>query len=423
MITNFKKLKEFCLIGDGIHTSIKRQSSGVQYFTSKNFKPDGLDLSKVDYISESDYEKNFVGKSSLLKPISQDIVFGIIGSIGTPYLVRTKDRFGISSSVAILRSKENILPKYLYLYMNSNIFQSAVDVMKSGSAQGFLSLQMIGNLPITVPSLDRQKKIAGILATYDDLIDINKERINILERMATEIYTEWFVRFRFPNWQQSNFKKGMPTDWSEVSLNGLGKITTGKTPSLKVSAYHDGEYPFYKTPDMHDKVFVFDTEDSLTEYGLSSQKSQIIEENSIMVTCIGTGGVIAISTKKGCTNQQINSISLYDEDLLYWALFTIKRLKPQIELFGATGTTMTNLSKGKFSQLLVLKPTLRLIREYQNTVKPMFDQIKVLSLYNSNLIKQKKNLLPRLMSGKMSVDDLNVHYPPSMQTSSETEEK
>lgn len=311
--------------------------------------------------------------------------------------------------------------RYVYYYLKGSY--NNLTNLKLGGSQQNLNSKTIKNFPINLPSLYIQRRIAAILSTYDDLIEINKKRIQVLEDMAVELYKEWFVRFRFPNWENTEFKKGVPADWNEVNLNDLGKIITGKTPSLTVSEYHDGEYPFYKTPDMHNKIFVFDTEDSLTEYGLSSQKSQIIEENSIMVTCIGTGGITAISTKKGCTNQQINSISLYDKDLLYWAFLTIRSLKPQIELFGATGTTMTNLSKGKLSRLLVFKPDLRLIKEYQNIVKPMFDKIKNLGLSNANLIKQKDVLLPRLISGKLLVDHLDIQYPPSMQTSDEAEEK
>lgn len=311
--------------------------------------------------------------------------------------------------------------RYVYYYLKGSY--NNLTNLKLGGSQQNLNSKTIKNFPINLPSLYIQRRIAAILSTYDDLIEINKKRIQVLEDMAVELYKEWFVRFRFPNWENTEFKKGVPADWNEVNLNDLGKIITGKTPSLTVSEYHDGEYPFYKTPDMHNKIFVFDTEDSLTEYGLSSQKSQIIEENSIMVTCIGTGGITAISTKKGCTNQQINSISLYDKDLLYWAFLTIRSLKPQIELFGATGTTMTNLSKGKLSRLLVFKPDLRLIKEYQNIVKPMFDKIKNLGLSNANLIEQKGSLLPRFMSGELSVAELDIHYPPSMQTSNEVTEK
>ena len=400
-------------------------STEIPLVKGENLQPGYIDWEKSKYWPSIEYEE--LKKYHLL---ANDIVLAmdrpwVPAGLKWTYIKKDDPKALLVQRVARLRTKDDELLSQFYLryIIGSPLFKSYIDTIITGINVPHISGKQIGNFKFELFDITEQKKIAAILSAYDDLINVNKKRIKVLEDTATELYKEWFVRFRFPHWEDTEFEKGVPTDWNEVSLDDLGKIVTGKTPSMTVSEYHDGKYPFYKTPDMHNKIFVFDTEDSLTEYGLSSQKSQIIEENSIMVTCIGTGGVIAISTKKGCTNQQINSISLYDEDLLYWAFFTIKRLKSQIELFGATGTTMTNLSKGKFSQLLVLEPTLRLIREYQNTVKPMFDQIKILSLYNSNLIKQKKNLLPRLMSGKISVDDLNVHYPPSMQTNNEAMNK
>lgn len=296
-----------------------------------------------------------------------------------------------------------------------DIYKKIMLNISLGATQDNMSVSKLLSLKFPIPDLKIQKKIAAVLSTYDDLIEVNKKRIQLLENMAEELYKEWFIRFRFPNWENTEFEKGIPKDWSEVPLKDLGNIITGKTPSMSISEYHNGDIPFYKTPDMHDKIFVFETEDTITEYGLNSQKSQIIEPNAIMVTCIGTGGVTAIATKRGCTNQQINSITLRDEKLLYWAFLTVRRMKPQIELFGATGTTMTNLSKGKFSNLLVLKPSNKLIASYQKTVSPMFEQIKKLRLCNVNLSLQKENLLTRLISGQLLVEDLNIEFPPSMQ--------
>lgn len=396
------------------------KSDPYSFIPMENITPDMKFVSDVE-------KKEWQGQSSS-KFENGDILFARIYPCldNRKIAVAKIDGKGFGSTeFFVLRAKEGIADQNFVYYLSKSdlIVQTAINSYVGASGRQRADLKFIKNSQFNLPSYENQKKIAAILATYDDLIDVNKKRITILENIAEELYKEWFVRFRFPNWQNTEFEKGVPSEWNEVSLNDLGKIVTGKTPSLTVSEYHDGEYPFYKTPDMHNKVFVFNTEDSLTEYGLSSQKSQIIEENSIMVTCIGTGGVTAISTKRGCTNQQINSISLSDKDLLYWAFLTIRNLKPQIELFGATGTTMTNLSKGKFGRLLILRPSLDLIKEYQNIVEPIFDQIKSLGLNNANLIKQKDVLLPRLISGKLLVDHLDIQYPPSMQTSDEAEEK
>ena len=88
---------------------------------------------------------------------------------------------------------------------------------------------------------------------------------------------------------------------------------------------------------------------------------------------------------------------------LEWLYHTCKSLKETIELFGATGATMTNLSKGKFEKLKVVDPGEDLILTYHNKVKPLFDEIKSLMYQNQNLAAQRDMLLPRLMSGKLEV--------------------
>lgn len=324
----------------------------------------------------------------------------------------------LNQNAAILRPKDgNILSNNFFYYLTKTIFfKHHVESRARGSAnQVRMAIGELKKFSFNYPDIQTQKKVAAVLSAYDDFIENNKKRIQILENMAEELYKEWFVRFRFPNWENTAFEKGVPKGWTYTTLENLGKIRTGKTPSTSNSEFYDGEYPFYKTPDMHDKVFVFETVETLTEQGLNSQKSQIIEANEIMVTCIGSGGVTAISTKRGCTNQQINSLSVANKKFLYWAYYLIKYLKPQIELYGATGATMTNLSKGKFSNLEIIKPTDELIEKYFNLVSPKFEMIKKLSQMNQMLEEQKGSLLPRLISGKLSVEDLNIHFPPSMQ--------
>ena len=83
------KIGEYCLVGDGAHAKIPRQESGVMYLTSKNFKPEGVDLSKIDYISTHDFERHFrKGSKAVTMPEPSDVLVSIIGSLGEPYVVR-----------------------------------------------------------------------------------------------------------------------------------------------------------------------------------------------------------------------------------------------------------------------------------------------------------------------------------------------
>jgi len=122
-----------------------------------------------------------------------------------------------------------------------------------------------------------------------------------------------------------------------------------------------------------------------------------------MVSCIGTGGVDSINMFPSHTNQQINSIILEDTNIREWAFLTLKSMKQTIELFGATGATMTNLSKGKFEGLKLLYPSDELLNKFHSITKPMFKELKSIILTNENLKRQRDLFLPRLMNGTIEV--------------------
>lgn len=153
-----------------------------------------------------------------------------------------------------------------------------------------------------------QQRIASILFEYDKLIEANNNRIKILEQMAENLYKEWFVRFRFPSHETAEFENGIPKGWNIKRLSSFGKIETGKTPSTeKVENYGD-DFLFVKTPEMHGKTFVIDTEEKLSFLGHNTQPKKLLPPNSIMVSCIGSGGIVALNAVRAHTNQQINSI-------------------------------------------------------------------------------------------------------------------
>lgn len=235
-----QKIGDSCIVGDGAHASLKRQQTGIMYLTSKNFKNGCLDLSKVDYISEEDYIKYFRDNSkALTKPQTDDVLFSIIGTIGEPYLFKPQDKFGLSSSVSILRPNNSVIfPKYLYYWIKGHIFQEALYGIKGGVAQSYVSLEMIRSLPLYYPPFSTQKKIAAILSAYDDLIENNTRRIKILEEMAQTLYHEWFVKFRFPGHEHTKMvdsKLGLiPEGWEVKRIKDICKqINYGYTTSAK----------------------------------------------------------------------------------------------------------------------------------------------------------------------------------------------
>jgi len=274
----------------------------------------------------------------------------------------------------------------------------------TGSGKGIVNKTTFENSKVKVETNKNiQVKIADILSTYDNLIENNNKRIRLLEQMAENLYKEWFVRFRFPGYENVEFENGIPKSWEIKRLFEFGKIETGKTPPKERDQNYGGDIMFVKTPDMHDNIYVISTDEFLSIEGHLTQPKKLLPENSIMVSCIGTGGVVAINDRPAHTNQQINSIILSKSEYLEWLYFVCKNLKEIIEMFGATGSTMTNLSKGKFEKLKIVTPPEKLILEYRELTKNLFIEVRVLLHKNDLLAKQRDMLLSRLMSGKLEV--------------------
>lgn len=397
------RLGDCCLIGDGSHASLKRQEKGILYITAKNLTSNGLDISKVDYISEELFNKHFKDNTnSITRPIRNDIIFSIIGSLGACYLVKD-EKFGISSSVAIFRSKGEIIPLYLFYYLKSETLKSEINSIKGGVAQGFMSLSKLGSLSIYYPSsIKRQHRIATILSRYDDLIENYQRQIKLLDEAAQRLYKEWFVDFRFPGHETTKFVDGIPEGWEKKKIFELGKVITGKTPSTAIKANYGGNIPFITIPDMHSGIYPTSSQ-TLSKRGAESQSGKYIPENSLMVSCIGTAGLVCITETLCQTNQQINSLVLDNNSELYYMYFTFLSLKEHLNNIGSNGATMTNVNKSKFENIEVTIPIDSLIFTFNDITINIFSKIKNLSHQIRSLTEARDRLLPKLMNGEIEV--------------------
>lgn len=392
-----KKLEEICLlISRGI--SPQYTENGILIMNQKCIRDNKVDLSLCKYT-------NINTKISNEKFVQDgDIVVNSTGTgtLGRTAIFKLNIQVTVDSHITIIRPNTNVNKYYLGYFLHS--IESIIENFGKGSTnQKELAVKDLKSLKVKFPDLSTQKRIVDILSNYDDLIENNNRRIALLENAAQNLYKEWFVHFRFPGYEQVKFQNGLPQGWKVNILGKFGHIETGKTPSTAITENYGDKIMFIKTPDMHNKVFIIETDEMLSYQGHKTQSKKLLPPNSIMVSCIGTGGVVAINAEKAHTNQQINSIILNDVKYLEWLYFSCKELKSTIELFGATGATMTNLSKGKFEKLKILNPPQRLIYDFNKRTVNIFNSIKNYMKQNQNLKKQRDLLLPRLMSGKLEV--------------------
>ena len=410
------RLGDVCLLGDGAHTKVKRVESGIPYLTSKNIKGGYINLEKIDYICEEDYQRLFGESQKSVRHLQEeDVLVGIIGTLGNCYQYKKSDRFGISSSIGILRpNKELLYPEYLYHIVSSKRFLNLIQSVKGGSVQAYTNLPTLRNVPITLPPIEEQKSIANILSTLDEKIEVNNQINKTLETMAQAIFKQWFVDFEFPNEDGEPYKSSggkmveselgmIPEGWEIASLATLGRIVTGKTPSTKIIENFGDKYNFITPRDINDSIYILKSERLLSEYGTEKLEKNKIKINSIGVSCIGSNlGEVYLNAEEGFTNQQINTLIPFREDLYPYIFIVLKNIKEDF-LNMAGGSAVPIINKTAFSVIKIIMPSEIILDNYLKSVTNIFDSIKNNLIQNKNLIEIRDISLPKLMSGEIRV--------------------
>ena len=293
--------------------------------------------------------------------------------------------------------------RYLYAFLRSPDFHNQVERFVIGGAQPNFGPSHLKKMTIPLPGIDKQKRIASILSAYDDLIENNRRRIQLLEQAARLLYKEWFVHLRFPGHEHTKIHNGLPEGWVKGTVLNLGQIVTGKTPSTKIPENFGGDIPFVKTPDMHRSRIIIETEESLSERGVATQSNKTLPVGTILVASIGAKlGVVSITSSLCQTNQQINAVIPRKDYMRYYSLFALIDLKPLLEAMGG-GATMPNVNKTKFSSIPLVIPPPILLREFDGIVKTSFQQMQILHEQVSRLTRARDLLLPRLMNCEVPV--------------------
>lgn len=305
------------------------------------------------------------------------------------------------SVIGFIANEEICNVKYIKYYLS--YYQRALKQISQGVAQDNLNLQKLLGFKFKMPDKKIQDKVVNILSAYDDLIESNLKRIKLLEESAELLYKEWFVNFRYPGYKHKVDNTGMPHDWGNIEVKQFGDVITGKTPSTKKGEYYGGDVKFIKTPDMNDSIYVIKTNQTLTEEGAKSQEKKCVPRNSILVSCIGTVGVVSLTSELSQFNQQINALVPFEEEYVYYLYFKFKSLKETLEALGSSGATMINVNKGKFESIKILNPDKKVIKLFYDQCDVVFRQILNLQYTNEKLVEARDILIPKLITGEIEV--------------------
>ena len=320
------------------------------------------------------------------------------------FVKNISEGFGSTEFLVFRPKDDKVTNEFLYYFMLTDyIRKSMINSMTGATGRQRVNKDIFKSLELSLPSIEKQKRIADILSAYDDLIENNQKQIKLLEEAAMRLYKEWFVKLRFPGHENTKIVDGVPEGWELTTVKEMGQVITGKTPSTVIAENYGKDIPFVKIPDMHGVIYPLKTEVKLSERGANTQKNKLLPPKSIMVSCIATVGLVCIAHEACQTNQQINSIILNDEDHLYYMFFKMKGIKSLLEGVGSNGATMTNVNKTKFENIELLKPENEILKKFNNLVEPFFSNILALSKQNEKLKEARDKLLSKLMSGEIEV--------------------
>jgi type I restriction enzyme S subunit len=376
---------------------------GINYFKVESISDSGaLEATRLAHI---DGESDQLLQRSRLE--AGDVLFSIAGAIGRTYLVKADDLpANVNQALAIVRfDPARVYPTYGYYAMRDGTFQAEASGRVVQCAQANVNLKQLSKSAIRVPPMNEQRGVADILSSYDDLIENNRRRMALLEQTARLLYQEWFVRLRFPGHEHTRIVNGVPEGWQRAKAFDAMQVMSGGTPKTTNPDYWDGDIPFYTPKDATETCFVLETERCITELGLKNCNSQLYPPDTTFISARGTVGKLSIAARPMAMSQ--SSYALRGKGYVS-PLFLFCALREAVEQFRqqAVGAVFDAVIVDTFKLIPFLVPNKKFVRVFEETAEPMFAQIRNLLVQNQKLRAARDLLLPRLMSGEVSVGQL-----------------
>lgn len=319
-----------------------------------------------------------------------------------------------STEYFVLRAIPNISDKDFIYYLATTelLVQNAINSYVGASGRQRADLNYLKNCEIKIPNYEIQKKIAAILSAYDDLIENNKKCIQILEDMAEELYKEWFVRFRFPNWENTEFEKGIPKNWEITGFSELVSINP-KESLDKNETYRFVGMEYLST----DSSFFYSDEYRLGNAGSKFRNGDILFPR--ITPCVENGKKGLVSTLKenevacGSTEFIVFREKVLPKEYIYLLCKQSGfRQHAEQSMIGASGRQRITLNC--FNKFYLPLPNNEILKEFTKHTKNYFHLIMELHMKNRKLAEVRDSLLPRLISGKLLVENLDIQFPSSI---------
>ena len=297
-----------------------------------------------------------------------------------------------STKLMVIRANDLVVPEFLFQVLKSDMIIDRLQLLAETRSGTFpqITFSELAALDIRIPSIDEQREIAATLRALDDKIANNTKINHHLEQMAQAIFQSWFV----------DFEPSKP--FTEVV-----QVLGGGTPKTGTAEFWNGSIPFF-TPKDAQNTYVLSTEKSLSEAGLSKCNSRLYPENTVFVTARGTVGKLALAGCPMAMNQSCYALLGNDGYGQYFVYHLTQNVLESLK-HKASGAVFDAIVTRDFESEIVPTPTTEKVRSFEEKVAPFYEAILNNSNENARLTALRDILLPRLMSGELSVADLNSY--------------
>ena len=402
------KLKDVCdriTVGHVGPMADKYTPDGVPFLRSQNITPFRLHLEDIKFVPRDFHE---LLRKSALRP--GDVAVVRTGYPGTACVIPETLPESNCADLVVITPSKNLNPYFLAAIFNSAWGKSSVAGNLVGVAQQHFNVGAAKEMEVTIPSRAMQDRIAGILSAYDDLSENTLWRIRILEEMAHALYREWFVNFRFPGHEAVDFVETQfgraPEGWV---LPFIDHVDFKEGPGLRNWQYRNEGLPFLNIRTLVDndidlsKVQFLDPKEVEEKY-----QHFLLREHDHVVSSSGTiGRIVTIRAEHLplMLNTSIIRMRPHGQSIGCWQLkhFLLHDyFQNQAKSF-ATGAAQANFGPIHLKQMQIIAPGEHIAAEYERLVAPMEFAIMSLARRNQNLRRTRDLLLPRLLSGEVSL--------------------
>ena len=370
---------------------------GTPFISATELREGRIDYSGVRRITSSSFERLRSGKIQ-----RDDVLFCLRGSIGKIAYVKDGEVGAIASSLVIVRATERIDSRYLFFGLSSQAGQQAAMGLNNGAAQPNLSVGELQKISLPLPPLPTQRRIAGILSAYDELIENSQRRIKILESMARALYREWFVNFRFPGHESV---PRVPSPLGEIpkgwEVRKLGEVAEEMRRNVPKGLLEDPA-PFVGLEHIPRRSLALDNWESTTELG--SNKLEFKKGEVLFGKIRPYFHKVSVAPFDGlCSADTIVIRSRQPEH--YAIVVGCVSSDDFVALATATsnGSKMPRANWTILAEHHIATPPLTVARQFSAVIESAIAKMQTLVFQTQTLRRTRDLLLPRLLSGQIEV--------------------